>query len=751
MNSKMNTKKTLLASMVGLFAAAGGASSAMAQGDEAATAQGRIDEIIVTANKREQSLQDASMSISVLTSDDIHRKSLVGMSDYLATIPGVSQADLGVGRNRTTMRGIASGVGDETTVGVFLGEIPLTQLGGGISTDIKLVDIERIEILRGPQGTLYGSGTMGGTIRNIPKEPNLEEFEAEFQVGLSQTDDASGVNNKTTGVINIPLLENQLALRVAAYRFDSQGYTDLVGGSDPTAVADFGATFFSGILLDKTDQGDTEYTGMRASALWQPTEKLALTLTHVIQDLQQTGFNEAIFEKDGYKDVAFDLNGKFGGNEGLTDDADLSNLVIEYDMGWASLLSTSTWSESVSGNTDDAGRFTGAPLARMGSTDRDGFVQEFRLTSQLEGPFQFVGGLYYEDLEQITQGSIVWSGDPAQFSQFTQFFGADPSDVLQLHNEHHLEQKAMFGEVSYAVTDQLKLTLGGRWFDYDRKRVIDNTGFFGSPPTDEENDETDTLGKVNLTYSLSDETLIYAQWAQGFRVAQAVVIPPKGLCDADNDGILDGTNTPISTDDLSADSLDSYELGSKVGLLDKRLVLSAAIYRIEWDGIPITVRGSCGFGTSLNAGGALSQGVELETSYSLSNSLRVDFSVAYNDAELDTDASGLGSKGDRLPLSPRSNASLGLEYTFELAGYDSFFYANYAYVGGYYENLQETGIEMGDYDKLSLRAGITINQLDIELYGTNLTESNEFVGSTGPFGGYRISPRQIGLDFHYKF
>ena len=164
---RMNTtnsskRKTVLAGLVGLFAA-GGMTQAVAQGGEAATGQSAIDEIIVTANKREQSLQDTAMSIGVLSQKDIGRNSYIGMGDYLATIPGVSQSDLGPGVNRLSMRGISASAGDETTVGVYLGEASLnTAMFGGVSGDIKLIDIERIEILRGPQGTLFGSGTMGG-------------------------------------------------------------------------------------------------------------------------------------------------------------------------------------------------------------------------------------------------------------------------------------------------------------------------------------------------------------------------------------------------------------------------------------------------------------------------------------------------------------------------------------------------------------------------------------------------------------
>ena len=756
MNSKMNTKKTLLASMVGLFAAAGGASSAMAQGDEAATEQGRIDEIIVTANKREQSLQDTEMSLTAISGNDINRRGLIGMGDYLATIPSVSQADFGVGRNRVTMRGIAGSVTDETTVGIYLGEIPLASIGAGgagaKAVDIKLIDMERIEVLRGPQGTLYGSGNMGGAVRNIPKAPNLEEFEAEGSLGLSYINETSGDSNKATGVINIPLIENQLALRVAAYRFENQGYTDIISASNSDKAAR--AALFGAVVVDQKNVGDTEFTGGRISLLWQPTNNLSVTLMQVIQDLEQDGYNEVDIREDGYNDIVFDLNGHFGGRERLTDDSDFTNLVIEYDFGWGSLVSSSTSSEGSSILIRDLGRNANFPLPQFQLSESEGFIQELRLVSKFDGAFQLLAGLYYENLETILDNEFVWGGDP---SLLPGFFGTDPNGLFDATFESHIQQKAVFGELSYEFSDRFKFMLGGRWFDYDRRELDQQSGAFAAVPQDVATNESNLLGKVNFAYTPNDDALVYAQWAQGFRLGKPVSQLPKALCDANNDGIIDGSNPQlaINEDDLESDTLDSYELGGKFNLLDNRLVINSSIYRLEWEGIPISVptpAGSQCFGSVFfNAGEAVSQGLEIEITYQVLENLHFDFGASYNDAELSKDSPSLGVKGDRLPLSPRSNANIAAEYGFNLMGHEAFVRGNYAYVGSFYKDLQESSFEIGDYGSLNLRVGVTLNNLDIELYGTNLTNSNELVHILSVNRGYRVAPRKIGLNIGYRF
>ena len=750
MNSKIVAKKTLLATFVGLFAAAGGASSAMAQGDEAATAQGRIDEIIVTANKREQSLQDTAMSVSALDSEDIENRGLLNMEDYLNTIPGVSLTVSELGRNEIVIRGIGISRGEEAAVSVYFGEVPLTNVGFGFVTEPKLVDIERVEVLRGPQGTLYGASSMGGTIRYVPVVPNLQELEGKLEAGYYNTADTGGDSNKLVGTINVPLIEDKLAARVVAYRYDNGGYIEKVGANDPATVGI--ATTFGAVVENEGDVANSEYVGARASLLWKPSSNLDVTLMYTTQELEQNGNNLLDLTTSKYQSTAIQVGPANDGDEFFADDFDIFNLVVEYDLGWASLFSSSSWHDGIDTRTIDATKFfLSLPTLQFTEDDKEGFVQEIRLNSQWDGPLQVLSGIYYEDLERNRAVRATWVGDPALCCGLS-FLGTNPNFLTQ-HQNFSLEQFAVFGEVSYQVLEPLKLTLGGRWFDYERgERLYNSSGVLARADHNREANESDTSFKVNATYTPNDDVLLYAQWAEGFRTGKPVVPAPAATCDLDNNGILDGTNAPVNADTLDSDTLDSYELGGKFTLLDNRLIINSAIYHIEWEGIPTSVRGTCGLSVFINAGEARSQGMELESTYLLTPRLQVNIGTSYINAEFTEDDITLGvTEGTRLPRSSRFSASVGLHYNFEIAGYESYLQSDYAYVGDFRNNVSTAYEEAGDYNTLDIRAGIAFDRIKLALYGTNLTNSDELTSVLTPGLGYRLRPRALGLDISYQF
>ena len=230
-------------------------------------------------------------------------------------------------------------------------------------------------------------------------------------------------------------------------------------------------------------------------------------------------------------------------------------------------------------------------------------------------------------------------------------------------------------------------------------------------------------------------------------------VPPLAICDVNNDGILDGTSTPINRGGiLDSDDLDSVEIGGKFSLLNNKLLLNTAIYRIDWDGIPIKVFSPCGSPTEWNAGKARSQGMEIEANYQLSEMLRLDIGVGYNEGELTEDSFDLGSKGDRLPYSPRNTANIAIDYAFDVAGYESFVYINYVYLGGFHDDLAQSSVEIGDYATLSLRAGINIKEWNVDFFVKNLTNEDEISASDSRVNGLiRLTPRQFGLDVGYRF
>ena len=748
MNSKMNTKKTLLASMVGLFAAAGGASSAMAQGDEAATAQGRIDEIIVTANKREQSLQDTAMSISALTGDTIEKRGLVGMDDYLRNLPGVNMQDLGAGQNSVVIRGIASDPQLESgNVGVYFGETPINGLGtpsntgGAGNADIKLVDIERIEVLRGPQGTLYGSGSMGGTVRIIPNSPNLEQVEGKLGTRLSQTDKNGGSNSMAQAIINLPLIQDKLAVRAVGYRFDNSGFIKNVAASQPTPSIN-SATSQGGIAADRDDVGNDTYTGFRISTLWQASPDLDVTLTYNQQKIEQDGYPEVDLDlANAYEQVRLKTGKQGSLNESLANDINITNLVINYDLGWGAISSSSSWVDyeaSLNADLSHHAGFGNSPIYAGNDLDWTIFFEELRLASKLDGRLQFLTGIYFEERERDFLGPWNWSGDP----------NLDSGELLAFSAEDKLEQAALFGELSYEINDQLKVTLGARHFDYETEQT--STFEFGgnivfADQFVDSNEKGQTY-KLNLAYKPTEDTLVYGEWSEGFRMGKGLLQNPQ--C------IALGVNSPAQ---LDADTSENYEVGIKSSLIENRITINATAYRINWDGMPISVPlPQCNSAAFFNAGTSKAEGVELELKTQILDNLDIDFSASYGEAVFTEDTS-LGNKGDNLPGSADFNVSIGMEYAFAIAAHDGFVRFDYSYIGEYFNNVAEIGQAAGGYEQVNIKAGLALEQINLDLFVNNITNStglswvesvNTVLGTTR---GFRIRPRTIGLNIAYTF
>ena len=785
MNIKNSTKrKTLLAGLVGLFAA-GGTAQVAAQGGEAATSQSAIDEIIVTATRRAESLNDTALSIAAIGGEEISRRNLTEMNDYLRTLPGVSFMDQGEGRSAVVIRGLsvdpeleafASAV---TPVGIYFGEVPLgglTVWGG--STDIKMIDLERVEVLRGPQGTLFGSSSLAGAVRYIPKSPDLQQVGGSIKTGYSNTSEFGGDNTAFEGVINIPLISDELAVRALVYHHQSSGYIKNIAGTQlstsgaltPSITTSDAVATFGGAELyqDKNDVGNTSHTGGRLAVLWKPSDALSMTLQYTKQEVEQEGLPYVQLNTGGYTQVSQSIGNNVpelaGKEEGLKDDIEITNLIVEYDFGWATLLSSSAWVEDESEQVMEQSSFVGgSPVVNLISGSADVFVQELRLVSELDGPLQYVAGVYYEDVDYVSLAPLYATGDLSINALGTPFGSTNPLVNEQLQGRS-LEQLAFYGEISYNLTENLTLTGGVRRYDYERNAITFLEGVLGSVDENTTTDDQGTNIKVNLSYSPREDTLIYAQVAEGFRPGNANPPPPKNLCDVNDDGILDGTNAPIRNG-FDADTTKNFELGTKLSLLDNRLQVNAALYRVDWEGIPLNVAPGklpsqpekiCFSNTIVNAGEARAEGLEIETIYQVSEGLRVTLGGAYTNVELTEDALSLNAlDGDRLPSSPDYSVNLGLQYEFEVkGGYPSYIRSDYAYVSEFFPLLGEVGEKGGGYGQLNMSAGVSLNDINLELFVNNLTDEDAItsVGILIPDSrAYRLKPRTIGLSVGYDF
>ena len=727
-----------------------------------------LTEVIVTATRRAENIQDIPLSIAAVDSEEIAKRNLVSQSDLLRSIPGVSQIESGAGGSFIIMRGIAADPANEgyslgLTTGVFLGEVPVSAGRVG-QTDLRLVDIERVEVLRGPQGTQFGSGSISGTLRYIPKAPDLTEASGELKAGYSHTGGAGADNTNVQGVFNLPLIDDTLAVRAVAYRFDNGGYIKNIGGRDPAFIANAQAL---GIpeLLSYGNVGDTEAVGGRVTALWQLSDDLSVTLTFLKQKLEQDGTLEVQTVPVGdyyptvgghYDQTRLLFTNAFGRGEFRGDDTSVANALVQYQTPWGELLSSSSYSDQSYRNINDIGFYFvselhGNPHPQDYTQQSRSFVQELRFTSSFDGPFGLIAGLYYEDAKAHRKVNNAWGGTLAALEQLFPENAGDRS-LGRYDWRNNVKQKAAYGELSYEIVAGLKATAGARAFRYETEVPIVASGvmFGGGFVSDNSARHSGEVFKANLSYEPNADSLVYATWSQGFRLGFPQA-PLPSSCDLDGDGMVDGLTGIGLNSNVKNDSVDNYELGGKFGLFDSRVRINAAVYDIEWQGIPVSVLGTCGIGTTVNAGKARARGVELESKIMLMRGLTLSLSAAYTSSKLVGDNS-IGPDGSRLPATPEYSGRAALDYDFELAGRPTYVQGDLSYVGGFYPEVNQQGPELGDYTLLGLRGGMVFGPVDVSLFIDNLTNQRQQVWAVSSSGTANIlRPITAGMNLRYSF
>ncbi len=708
----------------------------------------QIEEMIVTATKRGSGtgIQNTAMSVSALGEEEIERRGLLNTADFLRSVPGVSMLDHGPGAGQVVIRGIGINQYEQATVSSYLGEIPTNISSSNDRVDMKLLDLERIEVLRGPQGTLYGGGAMSGTVRNIPNSPKLDKVEGKLDVGIASPSHSRDMSGKMVGILNLPIVEDALALRVVGYRYENAGVKDLV--SNPTIETLAANTGTHAEVRNDVDS--SIYTGGRATLLWQPSDQLKLSITRGTQTVEVEEGVDFNIEAGGYQsyglqEVAYSEAASF----------DFTHLLMEYDFSWATLTSASTWYDIGRDYQVDLSRFLSTWASKQASpVETEAFIQEVRLSTHFNGPLQFIAGAYYEELDRKGASSLSWVGSIDSLEDLG--FGNNP--IFSVYNSSATaSQKAFFGEFEYALNEQWSATLGGRWFKYDREDGSNlNGSYFGTiarTPSYVATDENDSTYKLNISYKPNDDIFLYGTWAQGFRIGMGQSLPPSELCDVDSDGKLDFTDAELKSS-VGSDSTTNFELGAKLTFLDSRLTVNTALYRINWKDIPVRVFNtsdacSANFSITVNGGEARSRGLELETQYYVVDNLKIMLAAAYTDTEFLND--NVGGKGERLPLTPEVNGNLAIEYSFDLAGNESFIRSDYTYVGGFYTDVPRNFPKSGDYWQWNLRAGVSFDNFSVEIFGNNLTDEYALMGLQSVNFGYLLPPRIIGLDIGYRF
>lgn len=719
------------------IASAWGTPAALAQAAAGSDA-GAPERIIVTATRRAETVLEVPQSIQVLGGENLERLDVTGIEGITGLAPNLNLeggTKLGGGFN---IRGISALSNESTqfaTVGLYYGETAISD--GFFNFDLATFDVNRVEILKGPQGTLYGEGSLGGTIRLIPNAPNLDGLEARALGRVSWTK-KGGTNYQGAGVVNVPLIEGRLALRVTG------SYQAQSGFIDSAAEDDFNTR-------------DTAY--VRASLGWSVTDALTVTPSFLYQQLDAQGFN-----LDGISSP--ELANVSANDDSLDETLKIFVLDVEYNFGWANLVSASSYFTREQDGVDDD-IFTNAILNSVGvpspgtpqtfDRERTAFSQEIRLVSPGDGPLDWLIGGYYRNRDVLDD---VLIDDPV----FTSILGVP---IFDRDLDIEYEQFALFGEVSYEILPRLTLTGGVRWFD----ETIEGVTSLGSvqpipvPPglgfvTDFDRpvsiSESDFLFKGAVDYQLNDNALLYFLFSQGVR--------PGGV----NEGILDFLDVFTPAEEAAfatynQDSLNNYEIGLKASFLDGAVTANLSGFVIDWSEVQLDQQISPGLAVVINAGSARTTGVEFDLTASLHE--RFDFGVAFglNDAEISEEfmisAAEVIADGAPLPFAPKFSGNLYGEYRHPLSDDNhAFVRFDIRHVGERFNEVPTSnnpGTTLDDYQILDAQIGLEFGRLRGTIFMTNLTDERAEMRAVGigfpPAGFVRNRPRTIGFTLEARY
>ncbi|WP_462151272.1 TonB-dependent receptor [Pseudoalteromonas xiamenensis] len=712
--------KKLQPSLVALAIAANIYDVPNAYADEASADKG-IETIQVTATRRAGTVQEAPLNITAVDADVMSDQNIGDLEDVARWVPGLTVTDQG-GREGSPIivRGLNTNsserASDSGTVATYLGEIPL-------NLNLRLTDIERVEVLIGPQGTLYGAGTLGGAIRYMLKAPVLDMIEGSVSADAFSMNESGSTGNELGVVFNLPLIQDELAVRTSLNRYHNPGFIDYnyvsknpgFSNQDPnwTDKQDVAEN-----IRKVEDANDETITTARVSVRWEATESVNATLNYFYQK-QENGGN-AITQ---YQSLASShpLNGTIGRYESTyrveepnEQKNDLLSLEINADLEFADLVSASGWSSydqvGQRDQTDllydiwpgyaDYPTFT---ALTKDTSKQDSFTQEIRLVSKGDSKLNWIAGIYYNKVESKSDDREYTPG-------LTEFWGGGiPNIETDLEyialSETNSKESALFGEIGYEITDAFNVTLGARFYKYDVTTSSGSATPLYSGDVSDFNqitlesinaNDNGSLFKFNANYTLDNGVLTYFTVSEGFRLGggNGLEACPETLPDQQ---IICALPHEL---DYQPDTTTNYELGFKSTWFKNRLHFNAALFSVDWNDAQIsavTVNGQ-EIITS-NAGAANSKGVELSTRAILSDNWTVYATYSYAKAELTEDAPALfrvfkeddgytpeqialyqpyynGSKGDRLPGAPEHQASFGVSYEQEVFG-DTMMNINY--------------------------------------------------------------------------
>jgi iron complex outermembrane recepter protein len=749
------------------LSALAGAPAALAQHAATGEPSGILEDIIVTAEKRSESLEKVPLSIVAYSSDSLAQLGVQDFSSLAARVPGVTLNSAGPGRSSYSIRGVASIGGNAPTTGLYVDETPILPSGGDGATasiDPDLFDLARVEVLRGPQGTLYGASSMGGTVRLITNQPNLSKIEGAVKVEGSDTQHGGG-NVRVDAMYNMPLIEDRMALRIVGTYKDFSGFIDRyigVWAPNPGAQPAYPVSPAQPSSIVRDVNTEKLYS-LRTMLKIAVNDAFTITPSVWVQDLQMGGppdYDVPTGQSSGPLIQARPFNV----SEAYSDRFVLSNITMNYDLGWGSLLSTTSYMHRQETTPDDQtealednipqGQFVPSVYAPIVTTRE--LTEEVRLAFNPAGwALSGVTGAYFNNANRHYYVNFLTPNYAALFSNSPSSAGYLPlSDInYSQHGDYSPKQSAVFAELNYAITSQWKATAGLRWYQLQYTTVRYEDGWSNGGPTVSTGEAKNTgfNPKAELSYQATEEQLYYVSASKGVR--------PGGV----NTSNLAAKGCGQDYGPYQPDSLWSYETGAKTRWLDGALTVNAAAYYIKWSDVQQGKTLPCSYQITENAGAAKVHGGELEVQGNIGAHVQLGVGVGYTKAVLAADAPSLGGvKGQQLENVPLWNGNASAKYLFNpLPGYDGFVRADGQYVGASYPNFDRTdpATFQRAYALLDLRTGIIHGAWEANLFVSNVFDKQAALSRfiTDNYDASTRSriftnrPRTAGLSLQWRF
>jgi iron complex outermembrane recepter protein len=725
------------------------------------------NEIVVTAGKREQNIQDVAGAVTALGGEALAKSGAVDISDFVSQAPGLAFTRRGPSQNRLSIRGLTSFSGTDSEfpmVGLYIDEVPISD---SVAPDAGLIDLERVEVLRGPQGTLYGEGSMGGTVRFVSAKPILSRFEGSVDGELSTTR-FGGTNYKGSAILNAPIVTDKVGLRLVGFYQKDAGFVD-------------------NVALGKNNADAFDRYGARGTLLLKPDDNLSVTLSATYQTFK--GGLEPVVFRAAIPGVTPPLLTQFGDtvayrqvDEKLEDRLALGNLVLSYDFGGATLTSaTSYYDRRIDNVVDEAAtsRVVEAGLAPLAAAfgidpfflqngtvvvvdgSKKTFAQEVRLVSDAKSALRWTIGGYYRNRKNV---SLIDTKAPDIIPLIGVFNPDTEGELLNTFSSVKFEQYAVFGEATYALTDQFDVTGGLRWFreTITGAQTIKTPDFgfdeFGNPsptfgvvqtlnlPTLKAR-ESKLLWKLGASYKAGEDVLLYGSAAQGFR--------PGGV----NARFDPGAAT--SPRAFKSDGVITYELGLKSSWLDRALTVNLAAYQTNLKDAQFLDGRDPRFPVIRNAGRARITGAEVEITARPADSFEFGASLSVLSAKFTENALGDGgtpeffliNDGQRLPIARDYSVNAYAEHRLALSdSLNLVARGDVSHVSFASPNTNSLDRLKG-YVEANARIGIESDRWSVAAFVDNAFDTVAELGSEGGFGFgiSRNKPRTVGIRAGAKF